>query len=50
MVVRVIQGITAVVAAVVLVALMVDQHLAPKRPILPLLLIAVCAYVAATRD
>ncbi len=49
-VVRMIQGITGVVAAVALTALMMDQHWSPKRMALPLLLVMVVAYVVFRRD
>jgi hypothetical protein len=48
--VRIIQGITGLVAAVALGALMMDHSALPKRPILPLLLIVLVAYAVIKRD
>jgi hypothetical protein len=47
---RIIQGVTGLVAAVALGALMMDHSALPKRPILPLLLIVLVAYVVIRRD
>jgi hypothetical protein len=48
--VRIIQAITGLVAAVALGAFMMDHSALPKRPILPLLLIVLVAYVVIRRD
>jgi hypothetical protein len=46
----VIQGITVVIAAVVLAIFMMDQHSSPKRTVGPFLLIIVVAYVVLKRE
>jgi hypothetical protein len=48
--VRIVQGITGLVAAVALSVLMMDHSALPKRPILPLLLIVLVAYAVIKRD